>query len=453
MMEMAFDIPFEEQLEFFRQKGFEISPDSWRDVWKEAHARAFTVAQVTKMDVLVDIRKEIDRAIEKGIPYEKFKKNLVPMLERKGWLAPKGEKAIEILPDGTMRKRLTGWRLRTIYQTNMAASYHVGRYKQMMAVKDARPFWQYRSQRDPSVREAHRALDGKVYHADHPFWDKWYPPNGFNCRCYVKSLSPRDMEARGLKEETRGVKEQPDEGWEHNVGKAGLDHWKPDFARYSAREQELLKKALASYKAPKASAASVAWAAIEKLDAENVQGFMSKENDYARYKETHSGDSMLTETEYCITKGYTGPDYYNDINGTLITRAGETYRQKFEMVREDWMESIVRQMNRAIDKLPKPDVDTVLRGIDLPDHDFVRRKFKEGATVVLNGYQSTSLSNAYPGNVVFKIRLTRKQGGMVSGISDVPSQNEFLMKHGLRFKVLKVREPVTGKFKIELEEL
>lgn len=242
MMEMAFDKPFDEQLEFFRQKGFSLSPESWRDVWKQAHARGFTVARVTAMDVLTDIRGALDQAMEEGIPLKAFKKDLSKTLERKGWLAPKGEKAVEILPDGTERKRLTGWRLQTIFQTNMSAAYHVGRFKQMEAVKDARPFRQYRSQRDPSVRDAHRGLDGKVYHADHPFWDSWYPPNGFNCRCYVKSLSERQMASRGLKEEKRGVKAKPDEGWDYNVGKAGLDQWKPDLNKYPKALREAFLK-------------------------------------------------------------------------------------------------------------------------------------------------------------------------------------------------------------------
>jgi hypothetical protein len=29
--------------------------------------------------------------------------------------------------------------------------------------------------------------------ADDPWWDTHFPPNGFNCRCYVQSLSQRDL--------------------------------------------------------------------------------------------------------------------------------------------------------------------------------------------------------------------------------------------------------------------
>jgi uncharacterized protein with gpF-like domain len=180
MIEVHFDKPFQEQLDFFRQKGFELSPHGWRDVWQDAHARAFTVARVTEMDVLHDIREALDTAMEKGLPLKQFKGTLQETLERKGWFAPKGERAKIALPDGTVRKRLTGWRLDTIYQTNNQAAFSVGRYKQQQEVKALRPFWQYMTDEGPNVRPEHAAHHGQVRHADHPFWNIWYPPNGFN---------------------------------------------------------------------------------------------------------------------------------------------------------------------------------------------------------------------------------------------------------------------------------
>jgi len=157
-----------------------FSPTSWKDLWKSAHARAFTVARVTAMDVLEDIRKAVDAAMESGELLEEFKKNLRPVLERKGWFAPEGEDITVTLPDGTVRKRLTGWRLSTVYRTNMSAAYHVGRYEQMQAVKKDRPHWQYMAVQDGSTRPPHAAQHGKVYPADHEYWSRWYPPNGFN---------------------------------------------------------------------------------------------------------------------------------------------------------------------------------------------------------------------------------------------------------------------------------
>lgn len=225
-------LPFDEAIQYFTQKGFALSPNSWRDVWQQAHARAFTVARVTEMDVLEDIRGEIDKAIEQGTGLEEFKKNLQKILERKGWIAPKGEAAIVQMPDGEIRKRLTGWRLETIYRENLQTSFQVGRFKQMQEVKARRPYWQYVAVMDGATRPTHAAQNGKVYHADHPFWDKWYPPNGFNCRCYVKTLSERQVEERGLTVLERGTDLKPDEGWAYNPGEAGLRAWQPDLSRY-----------------------------------------------------------------------------------------------------------------------------------------------------------------------------------------------------------------------------
>lgn len=44
---------------------------------------------------------------------------------------------------------------------------------------------QYRTARDNRVRRDHAALHDTTLPASDPFWDKYYPPNGWNCRCTV----------------------------------------------------------------------------------------------------------------------------------------------------------------------------------------------------------------------------------------------------------------------------
>jgi len=234
------NLPFDEAIAYFNQKGYALSPNSWRDVWQQAHARAFTVAQVTAMEVLEDIRGELKKAVDGGQSIQSFKKNLKERLTARGWFAPDGEDAWVTLPDGTRRKRLTPWRLDTIFRANVQSAYQVGRFKQMQDVKERRPYWQYKAILDKATRDEHAAMHNKVYHADHPVWDQWYPPNGFNCRCYVKTLSEKQLKARGLKEQKKGVRKKPDEGWRYNVGQAGLDEWKPDVGKYSEKAKVLL---------------------------------------------------------------------------------------------------------------------------------------------------------------------------------------------------------------------
>ena len=44
---------------------------------------------------------------------------------------------------------------------------------------------QYRTQRDSHVRPEHASMDGITLPMDDPFWEEYYPPNGWNCRCTV----------------------------------------------------------------------------------------------------------------------------------------------------------------------------------------------------------------------------------------------------------------------------
>ncbi|SMC28538.1 phage putative head morphogenesis protein, SPP1 gp7 family, partial [Desulfacinum hydrothermale DSM 13146] len=163
-------------------------------------------------------------------------------LARKGWLAPPGEPPEEILPDGTVRKRLTPWRLDTIFRTNVQSAYGAGRYKQMVENAPQRPWWLYDAVLDARTRPSHAAMDGRVYRFDHPVWDKWYPPNGFNCRCTVRTLSDRDMERRGLRQSVRPPEAAPDEGFAYNPGRA---RWQPGLNRYAPRSRQILASDLA----------------------------------------------------------------------------------------------------------------------------------------------------------------------------------------------------------------
>ena len=130
------------------------------------------------------------------------------------------------------------WRVDNIYRTNMQSAYMAGRYAQMQTTTKTRPYWRYVAVKDGRTRPTHRAMNGKVFPHDHEFWDSWYPPNGFRCRCTVQTLSQAQVEARGLTVEERmprmiepigpgGVKMparplRPDPGFSGNVGRDWL---------------------------------------------------------------------------------------------------------------------------------------------------------------------------------------------------------------------------------------
>ena len=190
-------LPPKEAIKYFRSKGYKISFD-WQDVWQEEHAHAFTVAKAMRTDILQDIRRSMDSAIAEGTTLQEFKKQLKPTLQEKGWwgrkllIDPKTgeEKEVQL---GSSR------RLRTIFDTNMRSAYAAGRWERIERVKKTRPYLRYIAVQDNRTRDKHRQWHNTILPVDHPFWQKFYPPNGWHCRCSVQQLSKRDLDKRGLK--------------------------------------------------------------------------------------------------------------------------------------------------------------------------------------------------------------------------------------------------------------
>lgn len=82
--------------------------------------------------------------------------------------------------DQTYNKRY----LQAEYNFASASSDMAGRWEQF--VKDEEEYYlQYRTANDGAVRPEHAALHDVTLPASDSFWDSYYPPNGWNCRCTV----------------------------------------------------------------------------------------------------------------------------------------------------------------------------------------------------------------------------------------------------------------------------
>lgn len=194
-LNIAFGLPPERALEYFRSRGYAITWN-WQDALNDAHARAFTVAKAARLEILYDIRQELERAIKGEIALRDFIRELEPRLKARGWWG----KQVIVDSEGRAQQVQLGspHRLKTIYRTNLQSAYMAGREREFMANVAQRPYWQYVAVMDARTRPSHAALHGKIFPAEDPFWDHFYPPNGFNCRCRVRALSQRDVERGGL---------------------------------------------------------------------------------------------------------------------------------------------------------------------------------------------------------------------------------------------------------------
>ena len=165
----------------FWQERAKLSWDEAKGLADGAKARAFYVTGLSQQDLVQLVSDGIEQALANGETLPQFRERILEAIKAKGW---------------------HGYRIENIFRTNMQSAYAAGRYKKMQAVKKSRPYWQYMAVLDKRVRPSHAILHGKVYPADHEFWDSNYPPNGFRCRCGVVTLSERQVKAQGLTVET-----------------------------------------------------------------------------------------------------------------------------------------------------------------------------------------------------------------------------------------------------------
>lgn len=223
------EIVFEEAADYFKGK-IPLKPYEFYKLADEYRHLAFTVSGYTKAQILNKFYDELLRAIEEGTTMREFKNNMNEFLANEGY------------------EGITNFQADNIFRTNIQTAYQVGHYKQMTSpeVMKYRPYWQYDAVNDSHTRPSHLAMDGKVFRADDPIWDTWYPPNGFRCRCSVKTLSERQVKERGLVVENevprvgevngRFTHILPDKDFSSNPAKK---EFKPDMKDYP----EIIKKA------------------------------------------------------------------------------------------------------------------------------------------------------------------------------------------------------------------
>lgn len=183
-----------EVVDYFRAKGHVISWD-WQEVDHASHARGFTAAKVTSLDVMTTLQDAMEQSIREGRTGREFSRQLMPELKKLGWW---GQTTVTHANGQEQTVTLgSPWRLETIYRTNMTTAYQAGRYLQQMNQPE-RPYWQYIAVMDESTRASHAAMNGLVFAATDPIWLTHYPPNDWGCRCRVRAMSQMRLEANGL---------------------------------------------------------------------------------------------------------------------------------------------------------------------------------------------------------------------------------------------------------------
>lgn len=197
ILRAAFNLAPAEAVAFFRQKGYRIGFDH-RDVWQQEHQAAFTVAKAMQLDLLKDIREQVDAALELGTTFDEFKTNLKPNLVKRGWW---GRAMMDDPLTGETKEVQLGSprRLKVIYDHNLRTAHAEGQWQRTQETKAALPFVLYDHTPSEHERPEHKAWDGKVLPVDDPWVAAHWPVKAWGCKCRMIQLGQRQLDRMGLK--------------------------------------------------------------------------------------------------------------------------------------------------------------------------------------------------------------------------------------------------------------
>lgn len=398
---------FKAAVEFLKKKK-SVSKEEFLKMDEASRAKAFMVSGYTKAEVLDSFLQALTEAVELGTTKEEFQKKMNTFLEENGY------------------EGVNPFKADVIFQTNLQTAYNAGHYKSMTddtAVK-LRPFWQYRTAADGNVREEHAQMHGKVYRADDPIWDVWYPPNGFRCRCSVVSLSERQVKERGLTVETKPprkvdwetgeiLESRPDKGFATNPAK---QVWEPDLTVLSTPVRKVFEKR--KRKMPQ----------ILKNTTDGRMG-AGKEDDsvITRYNAIRCGMKTEKSMENQIMYALEGLNVSEAPDEIKILPLGTVHSQKGDFVVDDESFDLINRHfeNRGLDLVIDYEHQT-LKDVQAPAGGWIKKLVKTNDAIAAQ-VEWTAKAKQYLENKEYKylspVVICRKSDGKAVALHSVALTN------------------------------
>lgn len=247
-----------EALNWFKRKVIKPGFD-YRDVWKEEHSNAFTVAKMLNADLLTDVQQLVAEALEQGQTFEQFRDVLKPLLVKSGWWGIQDmvdpltgdEKPVKLGSEG---------RIKTIYRTNMRTARAAGQWERIERTKRVLPYLLYQLGPSMEHRVDHVKWKGTLLPVDDPWWNTHATPNGWGCKCWIRQVSKQEADKliaedkvstvapdggtkRWVNKRTGEVEVLPEgiePGWNYNPGKGREQALADDLSKKEQRFRETL---------------------------------------------------------------------------------------------------------------------------------------------------------------------------------------------------------------------
>jgi len=226
------------------------------------------------------------------------------------------------------------------YRTARQSSYMAQKWNDIQANKALFPNLKYKTQEDERVRKEHEALNNIIAPIDHPFWDKYFPPNGWRCRC--DAVQTAEEPSSHIPDTLPGIKPE----FHVNVGKTGqvfnenteTGHrffaLAKDDARWPKRfELSKLEAAFNTVNTPKGNKVKVSIYADEKDLGTNVASAIKATDNLG----------LKYEVRPNLNNGWKNPEY--KINGLIADRYEGSFENGIDYKRKQ-IKEFIKQHNK-----------------------------------------------------------------------------------------------------------
>lgn len=183
----------------------------YRDVWRDEHSIGFTVAKMTNLDLLSDVKSLVEEALAEGQSFAQFRDTLKPLLVKRGWWGQQ-EMNGPLTNESRVVQLGSDRRIRTIYETNMRTARSAGQWERIERTRRAMPYLLYTLGPSREHRAEHLKWADLCLPVDDPFWQTHIGPNGWGCKCGVRQVSKYEYEQMKTKGVTRNVQQLDDNG-------------------------------------------------------------------------------------------------------------------------------------------------------------------------------------------------------------------------------------------------
>ena len=274
--------PFREAIHAARNRGVVLPDTYYGQLQGVARSYAFSVAGISQLGQIKGVLDSLTSNLENGGTFREWQRQV---------------------RDGEIGVELPDHRLENIFRTNLQGHLARGRCEHIERHRDTRPYLRYSAVNDSRTRPSHAAMHGTIARVDDAIWGTWMPPNGYQCRCTVVSLTEKQAQARGVDTgsdtgASAPADVAPDNGWGYSPCEYPDKGTRDALERYGVELPEPFRQAISQIEAGAqvaAAADETTWQALDETGPGG--GTVYQAPDGTRYEVRQYGGEASAKKE------------------------------------------------------------------------------------------------------------------------------------------------------------